>query len=762
MNIRDIRNQDPSGLSTCESEPIHVPGSIQPHGVLLATDDAGLIRFVSGNSTELFGAGPAQLLGLSLGLFDAALFARLREALDRNRPDRPFRFETAAGAWEVFVQRNDDGLMLAEFEKAVGPGDGLPDSYDQTATFVELIGRSRSLQELCQHIAVQTRAITGYDRVMIYRFDPDYNGQVFAEARAPELEPFLHLHYPHTDIPVQARELYLRNKLRMIVDVDYEPVPLFAHSTETLQQPDLSESVLRSVSPIHIQYLKNMGVAATLTVSLLLEGRLWGLIACHHRQPLHLSPEQRRAALLQGYFLSSQIRVREVAEEYEVHNVVEAHLQQLLQVLGQEGDFGIRFRNFSSLLGVANASGAVLLHKGQLYEKGLVPQRERVRTLLNWLADHCAGLQFTTAHLQAHYPEAVRIGREASGILYYRLGDPKQDAIIWFREEYEHTIDWAGNPHDSVKRAPLTNELTPRSSFALYRELVRGRSRDWRPAEVHAAGRFAGALQNQVHIEYLKAEEASQRLLNEKLSRANSELENINWITSHDLKEPIRKILLFSSRVRDAEECQLSEAVLNALEKIQGAARRMHDLVDDIMSYSLADARSGGTEPTDLNAVLDEVLQELQEEIRECRVQIGSDPLPVLPAIRFQMRQLFVNLIGNAIKFSNGAAAPEIHIRCRKGTGAQFGPPLLAEDLVYYQISVEDNGIGFETGQSQRIFDVFFRLHHKEDYEGTGIGLAVCRRIVENHGGHIRAEGRPGQGARFDFFLPANPAGRLS
>ncbi|RYY97274.1 MAG: GAF domain-containing protein [Chitinophagaceae bacterium] len=340
MNLKDIVNRDRQSLADCASEPIHIPGSIQPNGVLLGLDEALVVRFCSANCADAFGIAPAALLQRPLRELDAALAASVEAALAQPDPrDKPRRHTAAGKSWDLFAGPTDDGHILVELECCSTATLNNADLFDQTRDFIRHIERSRDLQELCARIATQVRAISGYDRVMIYRFDPDYNGEVFAESRADDMEPFLGLHYPHTDIPVQARELYLRNLMRVINDVHYEPVPILTVDEGKPATLDLSDALLRSVSPIHIQYLRNMGVGATLTISLLLDGNLWGLIACHHRGPLQLTHRQRQAALMQGHFLTSQIRVRQVAEEYGIYTVVEAHLQQLLKALPAAGLF---------------------------------------------------------------------------------------------------------------------------------------------------------------------------------------------------------------------------------------------------------------------------------------------------------------------------------------------------------------------------------------------------------------------------------------
>lgn len=752
MKLRDVSNQEVATLANCESEPIHIPGAVQPHGVLIAVNRQGLVSLCSANCSLFFGRPPSELLQQSLSAVHAGLHNAVTEVADRYRlPAKPFTLLHQNREWTVFVCEHED-VIIVELEQPA-PAFEPVDLFDQTREFVQTIERTQSLADLCQRIADQTRKLTGYDRVMIYRFDKDYNGEVFAESKREGLEPFLHLHYPHTDIPAQARELYLRNPVRLIADVNYTAVPLLTTDGSGYASPDLSDAVLRSVSPIHIQYLKNMGVGATLTVSLIADGRLWGLITCHHYSAKHLAPQQRHAALLQGHFLTSQLKVRQVAEEYAVHTVVEAHLQQLLNQVPQEGDFSLRFESFRSLLPVANASGAAVLYKGQLYETGLVPPQEKTRALFAWLADNVSGLQFSTSQLRLHYPDAEKISRYAAGLLYHKLGNARKDAVIWFREELEKTIHWAGDPYEAVRKTK-ENVLTPRASFAVFKESVRFCSREWRVSEINAASRFASALQNRFHLDYLKAEEAQQRLLNEQLLKANKELANINWITSHDLKEPLRKIMVFSSRVMHEGEKELSDRLVASVTRIQQSAQRMQTLVDDILAYTLVDDKATTFVSTDLNEVVRNVVAEYADELQERGGAVTVENLPVVNAIPYQMRQLFVNLLSNALKFAKAGQAPQVRIRCTTERASQTASPLLEPNGVYYRVTVEDEGIGFDPAQAEKLFDIFYRLNNREAYAGTGMGLAICKRIVENHGGSISAHGEESKGAAVSVFLP--------
>ncbi|RYD59114.1 MAG: GAF domain-containing protein [Sphingobacteriales bacterium] len=756
MNIVDIVNRDVFQITNCDQEPIHIPGSIQPHGVLLGINiDSRTIKYCSANISQL-GIDPKDALNQPMDNILPDLWGKASVVLDVENK-RPFRIEIASTIYCVSVHKTVDTAVL-ELERCEAHIADEHELFDHTRDFVMHIERASTLKTLCQHIASDTRKITGYDRVMIYRFDRDYNGEVYAESKVEDMEPFLGLHYPHTDIPPQARELYLKTLVRVIGDVLYEPVPILTLSDNGGNQLDLSHASLRSVSPIHIQYLKNMGVGASLTISLLQDGRLWGLIACHHRTPKTPTHMQRQFALLQGYFLTSQIKVRQAAEEYHVNVNAEAHLQQLLNKINADEDFEHKFEQFTSLLSVANATGAIILHNGTLYEKGLVPSPEKTLELIKWIESNINSASFSTSNLSKRYPKGADISKCASGIIYHALGKPTKNCIIWFREEVVQTVNWAGKPDTAVQRDPTTKSLTPRNSFDIWSEKVHQHATEWRVSEINAAMRFATSLQNQFHLTYLQREESNLRVLNEKLQKANEELTNINWITSHDLKEPLRKIQIFASRIASKEGQHLSDEIKDHTTRIQKSAKRMQLLLDDILSYSLTGNDAALYSIADLNPIVNEVKEALSDEIEAKRGSIKVHTLPsqvrVVPS---QMLQLFTNLISNSIKFAENGNPPDITVSSSEVVGQEVKDAVLPDDVRYHQITVADNGIGFDESHRKRIFDIFYRLHNRDsNYEGTGIGLAICKKIAENHQGAITADSKEGKGATFNIYLPAS------
>jgi light-regulated signal transduction histidine kinase (bacteriophytochrome) len=491
-------------LTNCERELIHLAGSVQPHGVLmvLREGDRQLLQLTE-NAAALLGAPPARWLERPLAALAPALdaaVAQLQATADLARP-QPLRADTAAGSFEGLLHRAAPDLLVLELEPLVAP-DGQPPPVNLDATTLQAalalavrrFGDAPSLGALSDAAALTVRELTGYDRVMVYRFDPDGHGQVIAEARDPRIEPLLGHRYPATDIPQRARELYIRQRVRVLVDVHYRPSPLVPLRTPPAgTELDMSLCGLRSMSPLHLQYLKNMGVTATLVISIVLGGRLWGLIAAHHYSPRNLSLPLRAAGALLAEVMTTRLAAIENYAHAQVALLVRRLQQRMVEATSTEGDWRLAlFRHPPTLLQPLEASGAVLFHDGEVMSVGDVPSTPELRALRDWVdgqAGDASGPFACTALAQAN-PALVSLAPLASGVLAVRLAADRPDWLIWLRKEQLHSVTWAGNPaKPMITDDPL--ELSPRRSFAAWSEIVRGTALPWSPAEL-ALGRAIG------------------------------------------------------------------------------------------------------------------------------------------------------------------------------------------------------------------------------------------------------------------------------
>ncbi len=532
-------------LSNCERELIHLAGSIQPHGLLLVLDAATRrILQVTDNASELLGRVPADCLERPLGMLGGDLDAAVATAAAGDPLDEPRPLRVAGTAadgrpcvFDALLHRlraapPTPELLLLELEPgdtpsgppepASLPQDVLQNLLGQT---VRRIGDAPGLSVLADAAARGVRELTGYDRVMVYRFDPDGHGQVIAESRDPRLDALLGHRYPATDIPQRARQLYVRQRVRVLVDVHYRPSPLVPVLTPPAgTELDMSLCALRSMSPLHLQYLKNMGVTATLVVSIVVGGRLWGLIAAHHHTPRNLRPALRAAAGLLAEVMATRLSALEHYAHAEVGLMVRRLEQRLVEATSAEGDWRLALlRHPQMLLHPLEASGAVLFHEGEVLGCGDVPATPELRALRDWVqqratatdgGDGAAGVPFACASVGRENPALAALTPLASGVLAVRLADDRADWLMWLRKEQLESVTWAGDPtKPMVGDDPL--ELSPRRSFAAWSEIVRGSARPWNTTEIALARAIGHALVDiiaQVHaVRLLIAEDQLRR-----------------------------------------------------------------------------------------------------------------------------------------------------------------------------------------------------------------------------------------------------------
>lgn len=754
MKIKDIVNRDLVTLTNCDQEPIHVPGKIQPHVFLLGLTRDWIIDYCAGNISCFIDLSHTEALG---NKFETVFGSTAQQSIfnyinsDTVQDVFPLEISLLGKKFQVNIHKSEDIYILEaepQFDKQI-----LGDVYTQTVQFVAQMNSTKSLKDLCSLVAQGTREITGYDRVMIYRFDEQYNGEVYAESCTKDIEPFLGLHYPHTDIPVQARELYVRNQMRLIADINYEAIPIFTIDDKLDKSLDLSLSVLRSTSPIHVQYLKNMGVGATLTISLLHNDRLWGLIACHHYSKKNISPAVRLAAKLQGQFITSQIDIRESNDEnFNARKSVEAleHITALDLPLSEDSLQTII--EIPELLALCNAAGVSILFRDKIYKNGLTPEEYQIIAFAG-LVQQKSDDFYTTRKVGDDFPELERCDSFA-GAVYHSLGGLNH--IIWYRPETVSEINWAGDPQKSIIKDE--KGLHPRNSFNVWKQTVKGQSAIWKQYELNAAAKYAHSLHKNIIMIMLSEEEEKYRLQSEILKEANSELENINWISTHDLQEPLRKIQMITSKLLAEKRAASADSEIDSLERVSKSALRMRELLQDILKYTRIKNTREASEKIDLNLIFESALEESSELILEKNAVIECDKLPEVIAIGFLMKQLFSNIIQNSLKYASDDRSPVIRIT------ASREPALIKERFKAYcsWVKFSDNGIGFEQMYADSIFKVFTRLHNQQEYSGSGIGLALCKKIMQALGGAISAEGIVGQGASITIYFPCDPDDTLN
>ena len=751
---------DPSQLQPppCDAEPIRLPAAVQPPGVLLVMSPADLtITQASDNAATALGAD-RPILGTKLvDWLDAA------DLTDRPWSDRvdavPVYLRTvrpSAGRryFHLIVHRHD-GVLIAELEPTDGPTPiPFQDLYGSVRTGIAALQVAAAPLDLWTSAAVEVRRLTAFARVMVYRFDAEWNGQVVAESLAEGVESWLGLRYPASDIPAQARDLYLISPVRLVTDTAYVPVPVRPAVDPTTGRPlDLTHALFRSVSPVHLEYLRNMGVGASMSVSIVRDGRLWGMVLCHHPTPRAVSFAARTAAGLLGQVLALQLSAKERTRDAEAAVGLRSLVADLLQSMAEASDVaaGLSARP-AHALALADAAGvAVTSGDRDPLLIGEAPAAADVRDLVDWLAGSVDEDVYQTDCLSAAHPPAAAYADRASGLLAIAVSRPDRAYVLWFRPEVFRDRYWAGDPNKPHRITAGNRTILPRTDFQAWKETLRNHSEPWEPYRADAADQLR---QGAIAVVLRQATERAQ--LTAELQRTNRELEAFSYSVSHDLRAPFRHIAGFAELLTKRAGPNLDETGRRYVRTITESARFAGTLVDSLLALSQVGRSMMRTCNVDLGQLAAEVRQEVvaaEGAGREIEWVMG--PLPAVSGDPTMLRLALRNLISNAVKYSRPRPCARIEIGATTEAAAGAFPAGEEPDPEHVLLFVRDDGVGFDMQYRDKLFGVFQRLHRPEEFEGTGIGLANVRRIVERHGGRIGVTSTVGAGTTFYLTVPA-------
>lgn len=666
--MTDLVSGASATLTDCDREPIHVPEAIQPHGLLLLVDvehstvlrEAGRLAGVTGEASWV-GRKLAALLGDTLA-------DRLKV-----RPES----EAWLGRWrglngldyDVVARPNPAGLVVELEQSSQGShlGVELISRLDAAAAALE---RATTVRASCERAASAFRDLTGFDRVMIYRFLDDASGQVLAESASAEMESFQNHHFPATDIPRQARALYVRNPVRVIPDSHYESLPLKPASDTPL---DMSACALRSVSPVHVQYLRNMGVRASASVSIVIDGELWGLVACHSARPQILPLELRTAATNLARTLARQIKAKSDAELYRDRARLRQAEQELMGRVRLDRPLEESLADQSrDLADLVDADGVAVVSPDAIARFGVAPPEPAIRALAAWVAEQPSLRPLATHALGRLHPPAQPWAADASGLLALHLPGERPLTLLWFRAEIEETVRWAGNPSTAVKQGPA-GQLTPRASFEAWSETVRGRSRRWTPAEIESAGRLRTALLDVLAVGQLRR---LNRTLQASLSERDLRLEQQNFLireVNHRVQNSLTLVSSFLAlQARHAEPAS-AEQLIEARRRVRAVG---------MVHSRLYKAETGST--VDLGRYFAELIEDLGGSMgADWTAVLATDLAPVrMEAGRaVTVGLILTELVINAQKYAYGGHPGPIRI-------------VLEEQPADFRLVVEDRGRG--------------------------------------------------------------------
>jgi len=748
-------------LESCSDESVYAPGYIQPYGMLLHLQRLDLkILQVSENLEQFLGIFPKDLLGKPLKhLFSPAQVQKIAHYLrtDNLGYRKSFELKIHSQRFRGMLHSLGDEVLL---ELEPQPDSKNPHSmrfYEYLQAAIAKVRRAKSLSDLVQTLAREVKLITGFDRVMIYRFELDQSGVVIAEEKEEAiLSSYLGLHFPAIDIPVPARKLFLHNWMRFIPEINYKPARLIALTDIPL---DLSASRLRGVSPYHIEYLQNMGVAGSMTISLIDNQSLWGLIACHHYQsPKLVSYEIRQACEFLGQFASLQI-VYNLELELSIYRKQTKEIQDHLQsTLLEEFNFieQVLTQKCSQLLNLVHAQGAAIILENQMTLIGQTPEEADVYSLITWLEQQQTERVFATNALSSLYPEAKKFKDKACGLLAIsiRLSHVKDKSyqIIWFRPEQIQMVNWAGNPQDAVKvNESGEMELCPRKSFELWKQTVRETCLPWQIAELEAAAQ----MRNTLMLAVLEFSQSALEQAAERAKIANQAKTNFLAKMSHELRTPLNAILGFSQLMSRGNS--ITSEFHDHLGVIKRSGEHLLSLINDVLEMSKIEAGQLSLHEGCFN--LFNLIYSMQKMFAlkasskgiilntELDAQVGR----YVWGDELKLRQILTNLLSNAIKFTRGG---QITLRI------QALPKLLQQDSltspanqnsnkILLCFSVEDTGCGIAVSDWESIFEAFGQTDQGRQRGGTGLGLSISRQFARLMGGDLTVKSSLNHGSTF-------------
>lgn len=710
----------------CHEEPIHIPGYIQSFGYLIGIDATShSITFFSENITDIFTIeNKEQLFDKKISDFtasfqsiiDSDIYTSLDKFTKRENETHFDKIIIGKKEYHFSVFRNQNYIFL-EFEKVLeNPNKRISNKYDNFYIVEDA-------QEIWDQLLNTLSKIVNYDRMMVYKFMMDGSGKVIAEKRKDNMESFLGLHYPESDIPRQARELYLKKRKRIFSNVYAETVPILSRSKESI---DLTFTASRGMSPIHGQYIKNSGASSSFSISIIHDDHLWGLVTCQNAEVKHIDLEDRVQAGIFTALASNAYSSFRSKKELEYRLDLNKKSSQLKsEFLKHNSLFDSLVESKEEIKNLPEADGLVIVSDDQMVTEGIVPKNEVIDQIVQWSLENTEEGIYINRSFLKEYGDDFELTEDTAGIIIYFIERSKKEILIWFRKEFDEHISWAGNPEKKIGVFSQDGQekqiVSPRTSFEIFTENIKGHSKRWDSRNISAVQAIRDVILETSHKQYNTIKQ-----LNDQLKKVNEELDSFSYTISHDLGTPLTVMKLNAQMLLKSltDSSEKSKTKINAIiEEIDGMAEMMHDVLQ------LSRAKHSEIELERLPTIY--TIQKISENAKVTfdspHSEIIIKDCPEVLADKTMLHQVFLNIINNAVKYSSHKEQPKVEIE-----GMEDGQTII------YRIS--DNGIGIPEEEKHRMFKIFNRMDNAKKFKGNGVGLSIVHRIMKRIGGNVDYE----------------------
>ncbi|MGY5353179.1 ATP-binding protein [Wenyingzhuangia sp. IMCC45533] len=780
---KDLSENYPVTEQNCDNEPIHMLGSIQSHGTLIGfSHNCELVYYSSNLEPYISTLSPQKNITLTQ-LFNKDItklaLEFLKSGIDYQLQSQQVFFKGKLNRLR-FGKSNHQTFYVELEEIDVNESNHIQDHFSELESFLKLSEKIDNEKDLAVNAVNYLKKVTGFDKVMYYKFDDNGDGEIFAEEKNLGIESFLGLRYPATDIPKQARELYKTNLQRSIVDVDDLGVKL--HGVDFDKPVDLSHSVYRTVSPLHIQYLKNMGVKATFAISIIHEGELWGMLICHnYKSKKTVNFNIKVLSSFFGGTISTCLKTIELNQNKKQWAKQKELYYHIKEDLGIESVTKLIFKNWSATKELLKLSGYNVYNPENNVIDGYEETigRGQILSLIKKLKSKgikSNGLKYLISSdkntLEA--PENSKV----AGVITVEIPTTSEQSLYLFlnRCEEKTIYHWAGNPNDA-KEGPLT----PRTSFEIWQETVQGKCLPWTQSDTKVAVKFSRSIQENILTRhklesedingetskdqeyrklkydfYLLAEENKKKqeqldLLKVKVNEAmryNDLRQLVLSNLSHEIRTPISAIMGLSSIIQDSEGLDEENKSLTNL--INVSCKRVIDTFSRLLEFDAEALRSDRMIKVRLDNLLHDCLDNVQalavKQSKTVHWNLHNKNSEIVTDVVF-LTQIITNLVNNGLKYSGENTYVEVNVKVIEEADRQL-----------LKITVEDNGIGIEKEEQGKIFEPFYMSN--EVTSGTdvssGLGLYIVKSYVEYLGGSINIDSSLGKGTVFNVLLPVS------